>query len=74
MTRNAASWDRALRALMGVVMLGGSVFAPLPALVRVLALGVGGAYLLETALTGTCLGYRLMGISTCPTDTKKDAA
>ena len=66
MTRNAASWDRVLRALGGVAMMVGGVFAPLPLLVRVLALGGLGIYLVGTALVGSCLGYRLMGISTCP--------
>ncbi len=74
MKRNAANWDRALRALMGIAMLGGSVLAPVPVLVRVLALGLGGAYMLGTALFGACLGYRLMGISTCPADPKKRSA
>lgn len=49
-------------------MLMGSVFAPLSLTVRVLALGMGGAYMLWSALAGTCLGYRLMGVSTCPID------
>ena len=73
MKRNAANWDRVLRGLVGIAMLVASVLAPLPLLVRILALGVGGAYLLETALVGTCLGYSLLGISTCPTDPKKSA-
>ncbi len=70
MKQNAANWDRALRALGGMAMVVCSVFAPLPLLVRVLALGVVGAYMIGTALFGTCLGYRLMGISTCPVDPK----
>ena len=55
-------------------MLICSVFAPLPLLLRVLALGGGGVYMLGTALVGSCLGYRLMGISTCPVDQKSKAA
>ena len=70
MNRNAAGWDRAVRALAGVGMLTCSVFAPLPLLVRVLALGGGGVYMLGTALVGTCLGYKLMGLSTCPVNSK----
>ena len=66
MKNNIASWDRVLRALGGVAMLICGVFAPLPLLVRVLALGLGGTYMLGTALAGSCLGYRLMGYSTCP--------
>jgi Protein of unknown function (DUF2892) len=73
MKQNAAAWDRALRAVAGVVMLACSIFAPLPLLVRAAALGVGGAYLLVSALAGSCLGYRLMGISTCSLDPKGKA-
>ena len=70
MKQNAATWDRALRAMGGAVMIACSVFAPLPLLVRVLALGVGGAYMIGTALAGACLGYKMMGISTCSTPLK----
>ncbi len=66
MKQNAATWDRALRAVSGVSMLAGSVLAPLPLLVRIFALGIGGAYMLGTAVAGSCLGYRMIGISTCP--------
>jgi hypothetical protein len=47
-------------------MLTCAVVAPLPLLVRVLALGACGLYLLFSALAGTCIGYRLLGRSTCP--------
>jgi hypothetical protein len=30
------------------------------------ALGLAGVYVAMTALVGSCLGYRLMGRSTCP--------
>ena len=70
MKENAARWDRGLRAVAGSVMLVCSFFAPLPLLVRVLALGGTGVYMIGTALVGTCLGYRLMGISTCPVHPK----
>ena len=55
-------------------MLAGVFLAPLPLLVRVLALGGGAAYLLGSALVGTCLGYRLIGVSTCPVGKKGSAA
>jgi hypothetical protein len=74
MTRNAASWDRALRAFGGIALVMGAVVAPLPWVVRALVLGAGGAYLLGTALVGTCLGYKLMGISTCPSDAHRKAS
>ncbi len=60
-----------MRALSGVAMLVCSVFAPLPLAVRVLALGIGGSYMLGTALAGSCLGYKLMGFSTCPIEQKE---
>jgi hypothetical protein len=68
MKPNAASWDRALRAIAGCGMLLCSLFAPLPLLVRIFAFGGGGLYMLGTAIGGSCLGYRMMGISTCPVD------
>lgn len=74
MKQNAANWDRVLRAMAGLAMLGGAFLAPLPLLARVLALGGGGAYMLGSALVGTCLGYRLIGISTCPIAKKGNAA
>jgi hypothetical protein len=73
MKQNTASWDRILRAVAGIAMLTCSVFAPLPFLVRVLALGAGGVYMLASALVGSCLGYRMMGISTCPVARKGKA-
>ena len=66
MKQNAAHWDRILRAIAGLAMLVASFVAPVPMLVRVLAFGMMGVYMLATALIGTCLGYKLMGVSTCP--------
>ena len=71
MNQNAASWDRVGRAVAGVGMLACSLLAPLPLMVRVLAFGVGGAYMMATALFGVCLGYKILGISTCPVDRKR---
>lgn len=73
MKQNAASWDRGLRAIFGLAMLAGAVLSPLPLIARVLGLGGLGAYLLGSALVGTCLGYRLMGISTCPVREREQA-
>ena len=73
MKQNAASWDRALRALAGLAMLVCAVIAPLSLVVRALAFGGGGLYMLATAVFGSCLGYRLMGISTCPVGPKSRA-
>lgn len=66
MKRNVGNWDRIVRGLGALAMLTCSVMAPLPLLVRVIVFGAGGAYMLFTALAGTCLGYRIMGRSTCP--------
>ena len=71
MKQNLASWDRVIRAVAGGGLIVCSIFAPLPILVRVLVFGASGAYMLETALVGTCFGYKLMGISTCPADPKE---
>jgi len=71
MKRNVARWERIARALAGGGLLAGSFWAPLPPLARLLAFGGGGIYLLATALAGTCLGYKMLGISTCPIDQPK---
>lgn len=74
MKHNIASWDRIVRVIAGLTMLTSSFFVPLPLLVRVLALGLGGVYMVATALVGTCLGYKLMGVSTCPVQQRRDGA
>ena len=74
MKNNIASRDRILRAIAGLTMFTSSFFVPLPLLVRVLALGLGGVYMVATALVGTCLGYKLMGVSTCPVQQRRDGA
>jgi hypothetical protein len=65
MKHNVGNLDRVLRALGGAAMVATAGIAPLPFLVRVGAFGAMGGYLLFTAIAGTCLGYRLMGRSTC---------
>jgi hypothetical protein len=71
MKKNVSSRERALRVVAGGGMLACSVLAPLPMLLRALAFGAGGLYMIGTALAGTCLGYKMMGISTCSVDPKK---
>ena len=66
MKKNVGTKDRVFRALAGLMMLVCSLMAPLPLAVRVAGFGMMGAYLLFTAAAGTCLGYRLMGKSSCP--------
>jgi hypothetical protein len=65
MNRNVATWDRIARALGAAAMLVCSAIAPFSILVRVLLLALPGLYLLGTVLFGRCLGYRLLGWSTC---------
>jgi len=67
MEKNLGRGDRAARALAVMALLAGSIFLPLPLLVRVPAFGLMAAYLAYTALSGSCLGYTLLGKSTCPT-------
>lgn len=66
MTKNLASWDRIGRGIAAALMATCAVMAPLPLVVRVAALALPAAYMAFSALRGTCLGYRMMGISTCP--------
>ncbi len=66
MTKNVGTMDRVGRGLGAAAMMTCAFLAPLPLAARAAAFGLTGAYLLFTALAGTCLGYRLMGKSTCP--------
>jgi len=65
MEKNLGSMDRAARSLGATAMLVAAFVAPVQTAIRV---GLGGTavYLVLTALAGTCLGYRMMGRSTCP--------
>jgi hypothetical protein len=64
MKKNIGKVERAWRTLGAVVLAAGSVVAPLPRAAS-LALGLAAGYMLLTVLSGTCLGYALMGRSTC---------
>ncbi|NTX01061.1 MULTISPECIES: DUF2892 domain-containing protein [Myxococcus] len=66
MKRNVGKVERLFRALGGLMLVTCAVLAPLPLAIRVATFGVLGAYLLFSALAGSCLGYALMGRSTCP--------
>ena len=63
---NLGSVDRGLRVAVALALLIAAALAPAGLLVRVAALAVPGLYLLGTALAGTCVGYALLGRSTCP--------
>lgn len=69
MKQNVGSFDRALRVLGAAAMVGGAALAPFPMEMRLPVFGGLSVYLLLTALSGTCLGYRLMGRSTCKVST-----
>jgi hypothetical protein len=65
MARNVGNVDRVLRAVAAVGLGVGAVLAPVDGWVRGLMVAQG-LYFLGTSLAGSCLGYRLMGRSTCP--------
>lgn len=67
MSTNVGNLDRLLRILATLPLLTCAALAPLPLAVRLAAFAAPALYLLFTAASGTCLGYLLMGKSTCPT-------
>jgi hypothetical protein len=71
MNRNVGKGDRIARVVAALPMLVCSVMAPLPLLARMAAFALPAVYLLFTAVRGTCLGYALMGRSTCPIEEQK---
>jgi purine-cytosine permease-like protein len=70
MKRNVGTGERLLRGAGGAAMATCAVMAPVPMVVRLGVFGVMGAYLLLSALVGTCLGYALIGRSTCSRETQ----
>ena len=70
MTRNMGTLDRAVRLILGVVILGlfGAVDPPLKYLTLLGLIPVG------TALTGNCPMYSLFGFSTCRVKTSNRQA
>jgi hypothetical protein len=61
---NVGTLDRLARALAAALSVAAAFALPL-SLPWAIGLGGMGVYLLGTALVGSCLGYRLMGRSTC---------
>lgn len=61
MTRNAGRLDRAIRLVVGVMLLGlyGALDPPLKYFTLV------GVLLVATAFSGFCPAYALLGINTC---------
>ncbi|HKY41406.1 MAG TPA: DUF2892 domain-containing protein [Polyangiaceae bacterium] len=65
MRKNVGSLDRILRGVSALSLLSCSVLAPFSLTIRLLAFALPGAYLLLTAVAGSCVGYRALGKSTC---------
>jgi hypothetical protein len=66
-TGHVGKWDRAVRAILGLVLLGFALFCPFAeaqGAFVVWASGVIGAVLAVTAATGRCPLYRLIGVRT----------
>ena len=61
MTRNEGTFDRAIRIVVGLVLLTLTVVGPRT------PFGLLGLIPLATGLLGTCPLYRVFGVSTCPT-------
>lgn len=65
LNQNLGNADRAIRAIAGSAMLIASFVSPVP-LMAAAGLALTGVYMIGTSLVGTCLGYKLIGVSTCP--------
>ena len=61
MNHNVGTWDRAVRVVVGVLLLGlyGALTPPLRYVTLI------GLVLIATAMMGRCPLYSLFGISTC---------
>ncbi len=66
MTRNLGNADRILRVFGALGAAVGAITGPFSLAVRLGVFGATAVYLLATALAGSCVGYRMMGKSTCP--------
>ena len=71
MEKNLGMSDRAARGLSVLGLVACGIYSPLPALVRVPVFGVLAVYLLYTALSGTCVGYALLGKTTCSSSVRR---
>lgn len=66
MNRNVGNLDRIARATTAAALAACAFLTQFPLETRLLVFAVPAVYLLFTALKGSCLGYRIMGRSTCP--------
>lgn len=69
MQKNVGSMDRLTRGLGALAIVVCAFLSPVPLWAQ-FALGASGLYVLFTALFGACLGYRLLGMSTCPAEAR----
>lgn len=65
MSQNLGNADRIARVLAALALFAASALAPVPLVAQVL-MALNGVYLVGSSLVGTCLGYKLIGVSTCP--------
>jgi len=65
MMKNVGRLDRAARGFLAIAMLLGAWLSPLSTLPRAGMVALA-TYFAITVLAGTCLGYRLLGLSSCP--------
>ena len=64
--KNLGTADRIGRIVASLAMVIAAVALPWPGVIRLpVFLGLAG-YMIMTSVAGTCLGYKLMGYSTCP--------
>jgi len=64
MEKNVANWDRILRAIAGIVLIGVAIMYYQTAMVFSVIGGIIGVVLLAVAITGFCPMYTLLGFQT----------
>ncbi len=64
MKQNEATWDRAIRVVLGLGLLSLTVIGPQT------MWGLVGLVPLTTGMLGNCPLYTLLGVSTCPVEHK----
>ena len=64
MKPNENGTDRAIRTIVGIVLLAGALMAPVATGGKI-GMGVVGLVALTTATLGFCPLYKILGISTC---------
>jgi len=64
MKTNEAGWDRGLRVVLGLALLGLTIVGPQT------LWGLAGIVLIATGIWGFCPLYRIFGLSTCAVQSK----